>query len=191
MVASTIHYPREKEATRRKWRQKGWSLTRKTSSWGTPLVASQVNKHPEGRCFPFMNHQVEPLWPKGKVVQPLSPVPVFVTSWTNRARQAPLSFTIYRSLLKFILLSRWRHPNILILFSFCLPSFLTSGSFPISRLLASDGQSIGASASASVLPVNIQGWFPLGLTGLISLLSKGLSRAFSSTTIRKHPFSDT
>ena len=68
---------------------------------------------------------------------------------------------------------------------FSLQSFPTSGSFPISWLLTSGGQSIGA--SASVLPVNIQGWFPLGLIGLI-LLCKGLSRAFSSTTIQKHQF---
>ena len=67
------------------------------------------------------------------------------------------------------------------LFSFCLQSFPASGSFPMSRLFTSGGQSTGASASASVLPMNIQGWFPLGLTGLISLLSKGLSRVFSST----------
>ena len=62
-------------------------------------------------------------------------------------------------------------------FSSCPQSFPASGSFPMSRLLASDGQSIGASASASVLPMNIQGWFPLGLIGLISLLSKGLSKS--------------
>ena len=68
-----------------------------------------------------------------------------------------------------------------------LPStFLASGSFPMSQLFASDGQNIGA--SASVLPMNIQGWFPLGLTGLISFLSKGLSKVFSSTTVRKHQF---
>ena len=65
-------------------------------------------------------------------------------------------------------------------------SFPAPGSFPVSRLFASGDQSIGA--SASVLPVNIQGWFPLGLTGLISLLSKGLSRVFSSTTVQKHQF---
>ena len=70
-----------------------------------------------------------------------------------------------------------------------LPSiFPTSGSFPMSQLFASGGQSIGALASASVLPMNIQGWFPLGLTGLISLLSKGLPRVFSSTTVWKHQF---
>ena len=63
-----------------------------------------------------------------------------------------------------------------------------SGSFPMSQLFASDGQSIGASASASVLPVNIQSWFPVGLTGSMSLLSKGLARIFSSTTVGKHRF---
>ena len=71
------------------------------------------------------------------------------------------------------------HPTIsssFTLFSFCLQSFLASGSFPVSWLFASAQQSIGASASTSVLPVNIQGWFPLGLTGLISLLYKGPSR---------------
>ena len=70
----------------------------------------------------------------------------------------------------------------------CLQSFPASGSFPMSLLFASDGQSIGASALATVLPMNIQGWFPLGLNGLISLLSKGNSRIFSSTTVRKHQF---
>ena len=68
--------------------------------------------------------------------------------------------------------------------SSCLPSFPVSGSFPMSQPFASGGQSIGASASASVCPVNIQDWFPFGLTGLISLLSKGLSRVFSSNTVK-------
>ena len=70
----------------------------------------------------------------------------------------------------------------------CLQSFPASVSLPMSQLFASGDQSIGASALASVLPMNIQGWFPLGLTGLISLQSKGLSRVFSSTTIWKHQF---
>ena len=70
----------------------------------------------------------------------------------------------------------------------CPQSFPVSGSFPMSRLFASGGQSIGNSAPASVLPMNIQSWFPLGLTGLISLLSKGLSSVFSGTTIQKHQF---
>ena len=75
--------------------------------------------------------------------------------------------------------SQWCHPTILssvVPFSSCPQSFPASGSFPVSQLFTSGGQSIGASASASVLPVNIQGWFSLGLTNLISLLSKGLSR---------------
>ena len=77
----------------------------------------------------------------------------------------------------------WCHPTTLpsvTTFSFGPWSFPVSGSFSMSQLLASDGQSIGASASASVLPMNTQGWFPLGLTGLITMLSKGLSRVFSS-----------
>ena len=79
------------------------------------------------------------------------------------------------------------YPPSVIPFSF-LQSFPASGSFPKSWLFASDGQSTGASASASVLPMNIRAWFPLGLTGLISLLPKGHSRVFSSTTIQKHQF---
>ena len=88
-------------------------------------------------------------------------------------------------------LSRWCHPTIsfsVTAFSFRLQSFPASGSSPMCRLSTSGGQSIGASASASVLPMNIQGWFPLGWTGWISLLSKGLSRVFSNTTAWKHQF---
>ena len=73
-------------------------------------------------------------------------------------------------------------------FSFCLQSFLAPDSFPVSRLFPSGSQSIRASASASVLPMNIQGWFPLRLIGLISLQSKRLSRVFSSTTVWMHEF---
>ena len=76
-------------------------------------------------------------------------------------------------------------------FSSCPQSFPASGSSPMSWLLASSGQSIGASALASVLPVNIQDWFPLGWTGWISLQSKGLSRVFSNTTVQKHQFFST
>ena len=88
-------------------------------------------------------------------------------------------------------LSRWCHPTITFSvtpFSSCLQSFPASGSFPVSQLFASGGQSIGVSVSASVLPINIWDWFPLGLTALISLLSKGLSRVFSNTTVQKHQF---
>ena len=87
--------------------------------------------------------------------------------------------------------SWWCHPTIsssVIPFSSCLESFSASGSFPMSPFFTLGSQSIGASASASVLPMNIQDWFPLGVTGLISLLSKGLSRVFSNTTVQKHQF---
>ena len=83
------------------------------------------------------------------------------------------------------------HPTIsssLVPFSSRLQSFPASGSFQMSQLFTSGGRSIGVSASASVLPMNIQDWFPLGWTGWISLLSKGLSRIFSNITIQKHKF---
>ena len=90
--------------------------------------------------------------------------------------------------------SRWCHPAIsssFIAFSSCLQSFPASGSFLMSQFFTSRGQSIGASASASVLPMNTQDWSPLGWTGWISLQSKGLSRVFSNTTVQKHQFSGT
>ena len=86
-------------------------------------------------------------------------------------------------------LSRWGHPTIsssIVPFSSCLQSFQASGPFLVSQYFASGGQSIGVSASASVLPVNIQDWFSLGWTGWISLQSKRQSRVFSNTTIQKH-----
>ena len=76
-------------------------------------------------------------------------------------------------------------------FSFCLQSFSASGYFPVGQLFTSSGQNIGASASASFLPINVQGWFHLGLTDLISLQCKGLSRAFSNTTVQRHQFFST
>ena len=91
-------------------------------------------------------------------------------------------------------LSRWCHPTIsssLVPFSSCLQSFPASGSFQMSQFFASGGQSIGFSASTSVLPMNIQDWFPLGLTHWISLQSKELSRVFSNTTVQKHQFFST
>ena len=117
-------------------------------------------------------------------VQLLSCVRLFATSWTA-ARQASLSFTISSTLLRLMSIESVM-PSIsfsVMPSSSCPQSFPASGSFPMSRLFAPGGQSIEASASASVLPMNIQDWFPLGLTGLISLQSKGLSGVFSSTTI--------
>ena len=87
--------------------------------------------------------------------------------------------------------SRWCHPAIssaVVLFSSCPQSLPASGSFLMSQLFAWGGQSIGLSASASVLPMNTQGWYPLGWTGWISLESKGLSSIFSNTTVQKHQF---
>ena len=123
------------------------------------------------------------------VVQSLSHIQLFMTPWTA-ACQASLS-TVSQSFLRFKSAESVMLSNHLILccplpFSSCLQYFPASGPFPMSRLFTSGGQSIGA--SASVLPVNIQGWFPLGLTGLISLLLKGLSRVFPNTTIWKYPF---
>ena len=107
----------------------------------------------------------------------------------HAACQASLSFTISRSLLKLMSIELVMPFNHLILccsLSSCLQSFPASGSFPMSQLFTSGGQNTGA--SASVLPMNIQGLFPLGLTGWISLQSKGLSRVFSNTTFQKHQF---
>ena len=124
------------------------------------------------------------------VLQLLSNVRLFATPWTA-AHQAVLSINNSRSL--FILMSMelvmpfnhliFCHPLLL------LPSiFANNRVFPTSQLFASGSQSVGVSALASVLPMNIQDWFPLGLTGLISLQSKGLSRVFSNTTVQKHQF---
>ena len=121
------------------------------------------------------------------IVQSLSQFQLFATPWTA-ACQASLSFTVSLSLLK-LMPTEWVMPsNHLILYRplLLLPS--ASGSFPMSQLFASCGQNIGASVSASVHPMNIQDWFPLGWNGLISLQAKGPSRVFSTATAQKHPF---
>ena len=123
-------------------------------------------------------------------VQSLSCVRLFATPWTA-ACQAFLSITNSWSLLKLMSIDLVMPSNHLI---FCRPLLLppsifsTSGSFPMSQFFTSGGQSTGVSASASVLPMNIQDWFPLGWTGLISLQSKKFSRVFSNTTVQKHQF---
>ena len=119
------------------------------------------------------------------LVQSLSHVWLFATPLTT-ACQVSLSITSSQKLLKLMSTESVMTSNHLI---FCLPLILLPSIFPsLSRLFTSGGQSIAASASASNLPMNIQGWFPLGLTGLVSLLSKGLSRVFSSYTVQKHQF---
>ena len=122
-------------------------------------------------------------------VQLLSHVRLFATPWTA-AHQASLSITNSQSLSNSCPLNQWCHPTILssvIPFS-RLQSSPASGSFPMSQVFALGGQSNGVSASASVLPMNIQDWSPLGWTGWTSLQSKGLSRVFSNTTAQKHQF---
>ena len=127
------------------------------------------------------------------VVQSLSHVWLFVTPWTvthPRLLCPPLSPRVRSNSYSstwwcYLTISSFAAP-----FSFCPQSFPASGSFPVSQLFAPDDQSIGASASASALTMNIQYWFPLGLIGLIFLLFTGLSRVFFNTTIQKHQFFD-
>ena len=125
------------------------------------------------------------------VVQSLSHGQLFVTPWTEAHQASSLSFTLSQSLIKLMSTESVMLSNHLIL---CCPffswpwSFPASGSFPMNWLFSSGRQSTGASASASVLPMNIQGWSALGWTSWISLQSKGLSRVFSNTTVQKHQF---
>ena len=123
-------------------------------------------------------------------VQSLSHVCLFAAPWTAAHRPPCPSLTpgLYSDSCP---LSQWSHSTItssVIHFSSHLQSFPASRSFPMSQFFTSGGQSIGVSASASVLPMNIRGWFPLGWTGWISLQSKGLSGVFSHTTVQKHQF---
>ena len=123
------------------------------------------------------------------VVQSLSCVRLFATPWTA-AHQASLSFTNSRSLLKLMSMESVMPSNHLIL---CRPLLLPPSIFPSIRVFSNEsatsgGQSVGVSASVSVLPMNIQGWFLLGSTGWISLQSKGFSSVFSNTTVQKHQF---
>ena len=132
-------------------------------------------------CTPTVN-LLEPLV---NVLQSISHVWLFATLWTA-AHPASLSFTISQSLLKLMFIELVM-PSYVTLYSSCPRSFPASGSFSMSPLFTSDGQSIGV--SASVFPRNVHGWIPLGVTGLISLLSKGLSRVFSSTKFESISYS--
>ena len=125
-----------------------------------------------------------------KLVQ-FGPSVVSDSVWPHGLQHAklPCPSPITRACSNSFPLGQWFHPTIsssVVPFSSCLQSFPAWRSFPMSQLFASGGQSTGVSASASVLPMNIQDWFPLGLTGWISLQSKGLSRVFSNTTVQKH-----
>ena len=128
-------------------------------------------------------------------VQLFSHVQLFVTQWTaaritGLLGPSPTPGAYWNPCPS----SWWCNPTIstsVIAFSFHLQSFSASGSFSMSQFFTSGGQSIGVSASASVLPMNIQDWFPLGWTAWISLQSKGLSRVFSNTTVQNHQFFST
>ena len=117
-------------------------------------------------------------------------VRLFVTPWTTATRP-PCPSPTPRAHPNPRPSSWWCHPTIsssVVPFSSCPQSLPASRSFPMSQFFTSGGQSVGVSASASVLPMNTQDWSPLGWTGWISLQSKGLSRVFSNTTVQKHPF---
>ena len=162
-----------------------WTLVKWVKGvWQLVLEGKKVNISPNC-CLAWTG--VEEVFSS---VQSLSRGWLFATPWTA-ARQASLSITNSWSLLKLTSIELVSHATIsssVVPFSSCLQSFPASESFPMSHFFASDGQSVGVSASTSVLAMNIQDWFSLGWTGWISLLFKGLSRVFSNTTVQKHQF---
>ena len=160
----------------------------------------------EYRCSMWLVNFIAPSYPHASKMQPsvacytslssvqffqsLSRVRLLVTPWTA-ACQASLSITNTQLCLNSCPSSQWSHSTVsssVVPFSSCLQSFPASGPFPMSQFFASGGQSIGVAASASVLPMHIQDWSPLGWIGLIFLQSKGLSRVFSNTAVQKHQF---
>ena len=162
------------------------------------LIPTEKGPH-ESHCFWCVclqivtpeQHSAVKIWisPPSKV-KSLSRVWLFVTPRTAE-HGASLFITSSRVYPNSCPSSWWCHPatsSSVLPFSSCLQSFPASGSFQVSQLFPSDGQRIGVSASESVLPMNIQNWFPLGWTGWISLQFKGLSRVFSNTTVPKHRF---
>ena len=158
------------------------------------MTSRMVNPVQKIFSWLFPNTTVESLSMQASLqfssVQSLSHVQLFVTPWIT-AHQVSLSITNSWSLPNSCPLSQWCHPTIsssVVPFSSCPQSFPASGSFPMSQLFTSGGQSIGVSASTSVLWMNTQDWSPLGWTGWISLQSKGLSRVFYNTTVQKHQF---
>ena len=150
------------------------------SQYTQTIQNKQTNKHWKSlHHLGYINHFDDWFPPKFSSVQWLSHLWLFATPWTV-ARQPPCPSPTPRVYPNSCPLSQWCHLTIsssVVPFS-CLQSFPALGSFPLSQVFASGGQSIGVSASASVLAMNIQDWFPLGLTGLISLQFKGLSRFF-------------
>ena len=182
-------------------RQENWSGKSFPSPGNLPDAGTKL----ASLASPALVGEFFSIWPKslefrhwknsnimGRTVQLLSHVWRFVTPWTA-AHQASLPITNSQSLLKLTSIKSGCHPTIspsVITFSSSLQSFPSSGSFPMSDF-ASGCQSIGASASASVLPMNIYDWFPLVLTSWISLQSRGLSKASSNIIVQKYQFFST
>ena len=170
-----------------------WETPQSEESGGTESMGSHTHNI---TCFHYWSNFLKAymLSPNCRFqlssVQSLSDVRLFATPWIA-ARQASLSITNSQSPPKPMTTESVMPSNHLILcrpFSSCPQSFPASGSFQMSQLFSSGGQSIGVSASTSVFPINTQDWSPLGWTGWISLHSKGLSRVFSNTTVQKHQF---
>ena len=161
-------------------RRIGWSSNQglhcTSGRWGQTVYGSERWNKPTGNSSVQVSCSVifNSLWPHGlQHARPSCPSP---TPWVH-SNSCPLH--------------QWCHPTIsssVVPFSSCLQSFPASGSFQMSQFFASGGQSIGVSVSASVLPMTIRDWFPLGWTGWISLQSKELSTVFSNTTVQKHQF---
>ena len=172
--------------------RQGISLQNLQAAWGL-ISSEQINQSKNGHKT--LTDVPASWWPRGMllIIQFSSVAhlcPTLCDSWTA-ACQASLFITNSQSLLKLMSIESVIPSNYLILCHplLFLPSiFPASGSFPMSQLFASGGQSTGVSASTSFLPMNTQDWFPLGWTGCISLQSKGLSRVFSNTTVKKHQF---
>ena len=144
----------------------------------------------------MVHQKMKVLWEKGKIgkgdseLQGFSFISVaqLCTTLCSSMDCSTPGFPVHHQRSELAPSSRWCHPTIsssVVPFSSCLQSFQASESFPVNQFFTSGGQSSGVSASASVLPMNIQDWFPLGWTGWISLQSKGLSRVFSNTTVQK------
>ena len=159
-------------ARSRAWDKKSQSYGIKNKLRRNPIVSQQYS-----HCYCSVAQSCPTLWPHGlQHARPpcLSPSPRAYSNSCPLSQRCPPTIS-----------------SCVVPFSSCPQSFPASGSFPMSWLFTSGGQRIGVSASASLLPMNIQDWFPLGWIGWISLLSKGLSIVFSNTTVRKHHFFST
>ena len=184
----------------------------KNSHCDRQLVGTTVSDYIATSCYPWWVEQQILLLSKMSTFEPLEPVRIYAM-WTKKFlpmwlfSHSVLSYSLQPHGLKQVrppcpspthracsdscLSSWWCHPTIsssVTTFSSCLQSFPASGSFPMNQFFASGGQSIGVSASTSILPMNIPDWFPLGWTGWISLPSKRPSWVFSNTTVQKHQF---